>query len=152
MEGMSRQFAKNVCYQKPYQHWFVIMSTENRPRLKSQLTNNVLSSFNFKPLVYTLRLNSNFVVPTHQWDQIRRFWKVLGSKVSCKSSSNILQQFRAIVKNCTFWATSKENWATYYSNIWSHCCYLYTTFSRENNGQVSFLKRKKASKCKQWSL
>ena len=89
MEGMSRQFAKKVCYQKPYQHWFVIMSTENRPRLKSQLTNNVLSSFNFKPLVYTLRLNSNFVVPTHQWDQIRRFWKVLGH-----TAATFTQHFR----------------------------------------------------------
>ena len=38
-----------------------------------------------------------------QRDQIGQFLKVLVSKAPCKSSPNILQQFCAIVKKCTFY-------------------------------------------------
>ena len=53
---------------------------------------------------------------------------MLGNKVPCKRSPTILQQFWAIVKIAllrhtdvdTLWATFGENWATFYSDIWSH--------------------------------
>ena len=61
-----------------------------------------------------------------QCDQIWRFFKV-----PCKSSQKNQQKFRAIVKNgilfkTSFWATFGEDWATFYSNIWSHrfCCII----------------------------
>ena len=53
--------------------------------------------------------SKHFLGPCYQCDQIGRFLKVLGNKVPCKSSHNILQQFWAIVKMALF----TLNWCGY---------------------------------------
>ena len=66
---------------------------------------------------------------TNQSDQIGRFLKVLGNKISSKSSQiigNFLGYFEyphSYVKTAvaTFWATLGNIWTTFYFNIWSHC-------------------------------
>ena len=45
---------------------------------------------------------NKFILKYNQCDQIGVFLKMLGNKVPCKRSPTILQQFWAIVKNCTF--------------------------------------------------
>ena len=68
------------------------------------------------------------------WPEIGRFFKVLGNKISSKRSPKLLATFGLFWKtlffrkNCigyflgNFW----KNWATFYSNIWSHCTRLPT--------------------------
>ena len=63
-----------------------------------------------------------------QCDQIGRFLKVFGDKISSKSSqnySNSLGYFEKSHSNvktylATSWMTFGNIWATFYSNIWSH--------------------------------
>ena len=68
-------------------------------------------------------------LPCEQCDQIGRFWKIIGNKISSKRSGNdwhLLGYFEkpnSYEKTAfaTFWATFGKNWATFYSNIWLHC-------------------------------
>ena len=69
------------------------------------------------------------LMPCEQCDQIGRFWKIIGNKISSKRSGNdwhLLGYFEkpnSYEKTAfaTFWATFGKNWATFYSNIWLHC-------------------------------
>ena len=71
---------------------------------------------------------SQEVVPT-QCDQIGRLLKLQGDKKFTKVAKmigNFLGYFEkpdSYVNTAasTFWTTFGENWATVYSNIWSHC-------------------------------
>ena len=64
-----------------------------------------------------------------QCDQIGQFFKVLGNKIASKRGQmigNFLGYFEkphSYAKTAlgTFWATFGKNWATFNSNIWSHC-------------------------------
>ena len=79
-----------------------------------------------------------------QCDQIGRFLKVLGNRKSSKRSPNDWQLFglfwktSLLCKNCisyflgNFW----KNWATFFSNIWSHC--LRTTGAQARAKMLEF--------------
>ena len=63
-----------------------------------------------------------------QCDQIGRFFKDFGNKISCKRSPKCCCLFGLFLKKtysyvntalATFWATFGKIWATFYSNIWS---------------------------------
>ena len=68
--------------------------------------------------------------PNEQCDYIGLFLKGLGNKFSCKSSQSQLVDFlgwfeKVTIKETLLWLLFgqllRENWATFYSTIWSHC-------------------------------
>ena len=77
------------------------------------------------------------------------FLKVLGNKISCKRSPNewhilgYFEKHHAYVNTAlaTLWPTFGQHWATFYSNIWSHCL-LHTRADKDGidvDGPKSFV-------------
>ena len=66
-----------------------------------------------------------FIIIVHeQCEQVGRFlkvvWTTLVTKID-KIFSDTLGHFEKLHCWGYFWATFRENWPTFYSNIWSHC-------------------------------
>ena len=120
------------------------LSTSSPPLLRPPITNGIqfftpLLLFEWLDLSPLISCSSVANLPTtttatslhtlNQSDQIGQFLKVLGDKISSKSSRNDRQLFGKFWKTsvlskttgATFWATFGYTWAFFYSNFWSHC-------------------------------